>query len=558
MAAEARVGQSREANAREGAIDGNPRRLVPDAAMLLGMNTGELDMKNKISISPLTRIEGHLAIHAKTETTANEKSKNKKQSRVSEAYCEGELFRGFETILTGRDPLDAQQITQRICGVCPTPHGIASTQAQEMAYGIKPTHNGRLLQNLMLAANYLHSHLVHFYQLSALDFVDVKAVLQYKGKDRLLNSLKQWIESAIARNDVFPAAPFLPRYEVPYIADVGINVSLVAHYVQALEVRKIADEMSAVFAGRVPHSTALVPGGVTQVPTLERILSYKARLQKVMAFAESVYVPDLLEVAKIFPQYFDIGRGRDNFLAYGVFPMDDNGSSTFMKGGAVIGGKWESLNQENILEEVGYSRFSSSAARHPKDGQTIAEAEKANAYTWIKAPRYHGEAMETGPLARIMVNYLDPSGSWIKGEVDAFLASAKLPVAKLNSVLGRHVARGLEILWVGKQAEKWLAELDVDGPPAREFAIPKSGAGYGLTEAPRGALGHWLSIDNYRIKNYQCVVPTTWNCSPRDDKGQPGPIEYALVGTIVEDPDQPIEVARVVRSFDPCIACAVH
>ena len=515
-------------------------------------------MKKTISISPLTRIEGHLAVHAKTETAANGKgNKGKDETRVSEAYCEGELFRGFETILKGRDPLDAQQITQRICGVCPTPHGIASIQAQEMAYGIKPTHNGRLLQNLILAANYLHSHILHFYHLSALDFVDVKALLQYKGTDRLLLSLKQWVEESLARKEVFPAAPFLPRYEVNYITSLDVNVSLLAHYVQALEVRKIADEMSAVFAGRVPHSTALVPGGVTQVPTMERILSYRARLRKVMEFAEGVYVPDLLEVAKVFPQYFEIGRGRNNFLSYGVFPMDDNGNK-FIKAGAVIDGKWEALNQENILEEVGYSRFSQSPGRHPKDGQTIPEAEKANAYTWIKAPRYRGQPMEVGSFPRIMVNYLDPSNTWIKSEIDAFLASAKVPAEKLNSVLGRHVARGLETLWVGKQAEKWLDELDVDGPPTMNFTIPQTASGYGLTEAPRGALGHWLSIENYVISNYQCVVPTTWNCSPRDDKGQPGPIEHALVGTIVEDPAQPIEVARIVRSFDPCIACAVH
>jgi Ni,Fe-hydrogenase I large subunit len=512
-------------------------------------------MKNTISISPLTRIEGHLAIHAKTETATN--GKGRKQSRVSEAHCEGELFRGFETILRGRDPLDAQQITQRICGVCPTPHGIASIQAQEMAYGITPTHNGRLLQNLILAANYLHSHIIHFYHLSALDFVDVKAVLQYKGKDRTLLDLKQWIEAALARNDVFPAAPFLPRYEVPYIADADVNVSLVSHYVQALEARKIADEMSAVFAGRVPHSTALVPGGVTQVPTMERIVSYRSRLRKVMEFCESVYLPDLLTVAKIFPQYFDIGRGRDNFLCYGVFPMDGSGNN-FMKGGAVIDGKWEALNQENIQEEVGYSRFTNSPARHPKDGETMPEAEKANAYSWVKAPRYRGQAMEVGTLARVMVNYLDPSGTWLKKEVDGFLASVKLPIEKLNSVLGRHALRGLEALWVGTQAEKWLSELEVDGPPTCNFSIPRTASGYGLTEAPRGALGHWLSIDNYLIKNYQCVVPTTWNCSPRDDKGEPGPIEHALVGTVVEDPTQPIEVGRVVRSFDPCIACAVH
>ena len=191
-------------------------------------------------------------------------------------------------------------------------------------------------------------------------------------------------------------------------------------------------------------------------------------------------------------------------------------------------------------------------------GQTIPSPKKANAYSWIKAPRYRGQPMEVGALARVMVNYCDPSETWIKKEVDRFLAQVRVPAAKLVSVLGRHVARGLETLWVGNQAMQWLEEVEVDGAPTRDFAIPEQAAGCGLTEAPRRALGHWLAIENHLIKHYQCVVPTTWNCSPRDDNGQPGPVEQALVGTMVDDPAQPIEVGRIVRSFDPCIACAVH
>jgi Ni,Fe-hydrogenase I large subunit len=510
-------------------------------------------MSNTISISPLTRIEGHLAVHATTKLSGG----HKKMARVVEAHCEGEMFRGFERILEGRDPLDAQQITQRICGVCPIPHGLASIRAQEMAYGISPTNNGRLLQNLILAANYLHSHILHFYQLAGLDFVDVKAVLAYNGKDRLLVSLKEWVEGALARKEVFPAAPFLPRYEGNYVKNADLNLSLLGHYAQALEIRRTCDEMAAVFGARVPHSTALVPGGVTQVPSMERILAYRSRLKKVLEFATHVYVPDLLEVAKEFPQYFDIGRGYGDFLSFGVFLQDGDGNK-FIKPGATIGGKWEALDQEQILEDVGYSRFSQSSGLHPKDGHTIPSAKKERAYSWIKAPRYRGQPMEVGALARVMVNYHDPSGTWIRKEVDAFLAKVGVPADKLVSVLGRHVARGLETLWVGKQALQWLEELEVDGAPTRDFTIPKTAAGYGLTEAPRGALGHWLAIENHLIKHYQCIVPTTWNCSPRDDKGQPGPIEQAIVGVIVEDPAQPIEVGRIVRSFDPCIACAVH
>jgi ferredoxin hydrogenase large subunit/hydrogenase large subunit len=510
-------------------------------------------MSNTISISPVTRIEGHLAVHAKTEPAPD----GKKGARVLEAHCEGEMFRGLERILQGRDPLDAQQITQRICGVCPIPHGIASIRAQEMAYGITPSHNGRLLQNLILAANYLHSHILHFYQLAGLDFVDVKALLSYGGKDKLLLSLKEWAAGAIARKEAFPAAPFLPRYEGQYVKNQDINLSLLGHYVQALDVRRTCDEMAAVFGARVPHSTSLVPGGVTQVPTVERILSYRSRLKRIAAFVEHVYLPDMLEVAKEFPQYFDIGRGCGNFLSFGVFLQSDSGQK-FIKPGAVVGGKWEPLAQERILEDVGYSRFAQPSGLHPHAGQTIPSPHKDKAYSWIKAPRYGGQPMEVGALARVLVNYHDPSGTWIKKEVDAFLASAKVPVEKLVSVLGRHVARGLETLWVARQSFRWLDELEVDGAPTRDFTIPRTASGYGLTEAPRGALGHWLSIENHLIKSYQCIVPTTWNCSPRDDQGRPGPVEQAIAGTIVDDPAQPIEVGRIVRSFDPCIACAVH
>ena len=300
-------------------------------------------MNKTISISPVSRIEGHLAVHAKIGPSVG----NQKGARVLEAHCEGEMFRGFERILEGRDPLDAQQITQRICGVCPIPHGIASIRAQEMAYGIVPTNNGRLLQNLVLAANYLHSHILHFYQLAALDFVDVKALLGYSGKDRLLASLKEWVEGALARKEVFPAAPFLPRYEGTYVKDADVNLSLLGHYVKALEIRRTCDEMAAVFGARVPHSTALVPGGVTQVPTVERIMAYRSRLKKVLDFAQYVYVPDLLEVAKGFPQYFEMGRGYGNFLCFGVFLQDEIGNK-FIESGAVIGGKWEKLDQEQI------------------------------------------------------------------------------------------------------------------------------------------------------------------------------------------------------------------
>ncbi|MBN1488288.1 MAG: nickel-dependent hydrogenase large subunit [Phycisphaerae bacterium] len=512
-------------------------------------------MIGTVSISPLTRIEGHLAIHASTEPAG---TGDEQGFRVSEARCEGEMYRGFEQILVGRDPMDAQQITQRICGVCPVSHGIASVQAQEMAYGIHPTRNGRLLQNLILAANYLQSHILHFYHLAALDFVDVTAVLAYEGVDRTLQALKTWVATSLARKDVFPAAPFLPRFEAEYVKDADRNIALLAHYVQALEMRRVCHEMGAIFGARLPHTTALVPGGCTQVPTMAGILEYQSRLKRVLGFIEATYLPDLLEVAKEFPDYFEMGVGYNNYLCYGVFPMDDGYTDRFLRPGVVMDGAWEALDPSAIREDVAQSRYANAAPKHPSQGESQPQANKSDAYSWIKAPRYKGSPMEVGPLARVMANYLSPKDSFVKAEVDAFLSQVELPAEKLRSVLGRHVARGLETKWIARQAFRWLDELQIDEPPTRDFELPKTGSGVGLTEAPRGALGHWLAIKDYRIERYQCVVPTTWNCSPRDSAGKPGPVEKALEGTKVRDEAQPIEVGRVVRSFDPCLACAVH
>jgi Ni,Fe-hydrogenase I large subunit len=511
-------------------------------------------MTQSVSVNPLTRIEGHLAVHVETEPISGDEPQG---HLVKEARCEGEMYRGFEQILRGRDPLDAQQITQRICGVCPIAHGMASVRAQEMAYGIKLPRNGRLLQNLLFAAEFLHSHILHFYHLAALDFVDVTAILKYTGADRALKAVKAWVESAVARQDSFAAAPLLPRYEADYVKSDDRNVALLAHYVEALEIRRVCHEMGAIFGARLPHSTALVPGGVTQVPTMERVLSYTARLKKVLNFVEAVYLPDLLEVAKEFPGYFDVGRGCTNFLCYGVFETNDSGEK-FIPPGVVIDGKWEKFDPAHIAEDVGHSRYTAGSPLHPSAGATTPEPNRSGAYSWLKAPRYKGRAMEVGPLARVVTAYMNPGATWAKQDVDAFRNPLNLPVEKLFSVLGRHVARGMEARWIGNQALKWLDEIEIDAPATCEFKLPQKASGYGLTEAPRGAIGHWISIEDHRISNYQCVIPTTWNCSPRDAQGQPGPVEKALEGTRIAKRDQPIEVGRVVRAFDPCLGCAVH
>lgn len=513
-------------------------------------------MAKEIKLSPLTRIEGHMSIH----TSAEEIFDNGVTAfRISEAKCEGEMFRGIEKILQGRDPLDAQQITQRICGVCPISHGISAVEALENAFNITPLNNGRLLQNLILAANYIQSHIMHFYHLSALDFVDVKAVLKYNGRDRVLTDLKMWVEQALARKDIFPAAPFLPRYEVDsYVKDDTANYGLLGSYVKAFKMRNIAHEMAAVFGAKMPHSTAIVPTGCTQTPDIERILAYKTRLDKLIDFINETYIPDLMLAANAFPEYWNIGESYNNYLSFGVFRMENSTGPQIKKyihQGVVINNEPGSFQPDMITEDVKYSRYSSQSGLNPSIGLTVPDSKKG--YSWIKAPRYGGHPMQVGPLARLMVNYYGKN-DFIKKELDKVLSSVNLPAEKMNSVLGRHLSRGLEALWVSQQASLWLEEIELDGQPAEDFEIPENCSGIGFTEAPRGALGHWAGIENRIIKRYQCIVPTTWNCSPRDDKGQPGPVEKALENIIVEDPDQPIEVGRVVRSFDPCIACAVH
>ncbi len=516
-------------------------------------------MATRLEISPVTRIEGHLAIQTDAEAVTG--AQGHSVWRIVRARCQGEMFRGFETLLVGREPLDAQQITQRICGVCPIPHGLASVRAQEMAYGIKPSPNGRLLQNLILAANTLQSHVLHFYQFVVPDFVDVSAVARYAGRDGALAGLKAWVEGGLAHakaaQEAFPAAPLLPQAAAGDLAGGDLAYALLGHYAEALEMRRATDEMGAVFAARLPHSTSIVPGGCTQTPSEERIGSYRSRLQRIAEFLERAMLPDAVALARAFPRYWNLGAGYGHMLCYGSFEQGDDGRH-LLAPGVLRDGKWEALDATAIAEDVAFSWFASPSKLHPSRGETKADPRKANGYSWIKAPRYKGLPMEVGPLARILVNYRSPHAWPGKPEVDALLKRLGVGPERLVSVMGRIVCRALEATILARQARQWLGQIEPNGPPARDFKRVKRGSGFGLIEAPRGSLGHWLSIEEGTIQRYQCLVPTTWNCSPRDDAGQPGPLEKALEGVEVADRDNPVEAGRVVRSFDPCLACAVH
>jgi len=510
----------------------------------------------KVLLDPITRIEGHLSIELDVQN-----------GKVVDAKSRGDMFRGFEMILKGRNPVDANQITQRICGVCPISHGLASSKCLDDAFGIKPNKNGRILRNLILAANYLQSHILHFYHLAALDFVDITAILQYKGSDAGLVKLKEWAKNELqvkkGRVDaISTVGPFLPRYGGldgggHYIKDVDTNISAIAGYVKALDIRMKAHKMVALFGGRVPHAIGLVPGGVTQVPTSSNIREYKKLLKEVEKFVNTTYTDHIIAVAKTFPEYFTLGK-YSNFLSYGVFDKDEDRKEYMFEQGVVYGGaKLEKFDSAKIREQVKYSRYNSGSNLHPLKGETNPDPRKGGAYTWLKAPRYNEAPMEVGPLARVAVAYLSGNKA-VKNELDAVLKIFHADVPAAFSVLGRHASRLIEAKLIAKQAYGWLDELEKGGAPRSTYDIPDTGEGEGITEAPRGALGHWIVVKGKKIENYQCVVPTTWFCGPRDDRGVKGPVEEALMGTPIADNNNPIEAARVVRSFDPCIACAVH
>jgi ferredoxin hydrogenase large subunit/hydrogenase large subunit len=500
-----------------------------------------------IELNPVTRIEGHLSVKVDIQ-----------DGKVASAFVAGEMFRGFERILVGRDPLDAQHITQRICGVCPVEHGVASVLAQEMAYQLTPPPNGVLARNLIQAANFIMSHISHFYLLSGVDFVDVAMIADYKGSDPALAALQGWVKAQQASHAILPAAPFLPRYAAKYLQEADTNFLALRHYLDALDMRALAHRMGAIFAGKLPHAATLVPGGITEKVTALKICEYRSALDTLRWFIDNAYLPDVAAVAKAFPEYFSMGKGCGNFLAYGVFPDATDSGAKLLPGGVLLDGKLQPVDEKAITEDVARSRYSSASGLRPADGETVAAPDKSGAYSWLKAPRYNGRVMEVGALARVLVAYHDGRNVAIRRVVEALLKQLGREPGDLNSVLGRHAARALECKFIADQCAQWLDQMTPDGVAFADFSVPESGRGYGLTEAARGALGHWLEIGGSKIRNYQCVVPTTWNCSPRDDRDVPGAMEQALGGLTVADAANPIEAARVIRSFDPCLACAVH
>ncbi|MEJ2738290.1 MAG: nickel-dependent hydrogenase large subunit [Dehalococcoidia bacterium] len=502
----------------------------------------------KITVDPITRIEGHLKIEVVTENGV-----------VKDANSAGMMFRGIELILQGRDPRDAQRYTQRICGVCPTSHSIAATLNLDSAFGVsdKIPDNGRIIRNLILGAAHIADHILHFYHLTALDYVDVTKIAGYEGNDSTLNSVKEFA----LRGEL---APFVPRYEGDYRLSDQMNIDALAHYVKALEMRRKGQEMLTIFGGKMPHNMGVIPGGVTETVTVDKIASFLWKLNELRDFINDVYIPDVLAVAEAYPDYFEIGAGCGNLLSYGSFDLDGTNPDytkrdRLLKQGTVSTDlKLEAIDTNKIMEHVKHSWYdNSSTGKHPTQGETKPSYGKNGAYSWVKSPRYDGRVYEVGPLARMVVTYAsgDPA---VKALVDSVLNRFKAGPAALFSVLGRHAARALYTKHLADTMPGWLLQLKPGEPAYVDYEIPDESKGMGLVDAARGALGHWIEVKDKKIANYQCVVPSTWNLCPRDDMGQPGPVEQALIGTKIKDENNPFEIGRIVRSFDPCLACAIH
>jgi len=555
--------------------------------------------KKHIVIDPITRIEGHLRIEAVVD----------ENNTVVDAYSSSTMFRGVEEILKGRDPRDAGLLAMRICGVCTGTHYQRSIEAVENAFGITVPKNARLVRNLIQGSLYVHDHVVHFYHLAALDYVDVVSALSADPKKTAAEARK-WaavagVEPFVDGEGEFKAvqdriAKFVKQGRLgifghgywgnaSYKLTPEQNLLAVTHYLQALDLQRDAAKMMAIFGGKNPHPQSIVVGGVTCVQDIEnpaRIALFKDLLLGFTKFIKQAYLPDVYMAGTMYADEAleGIGGGLKNYMSYGDYRLDDTGfynAALLFPSGIVYNGdlgSYEELNQENITEDVTHSWYEGYKPLHPYDGQTIpnytgfgrkengiAYLDTEKKYSWIKAPIYKDTRIEVGPLARMVVG-VAKGDERITKYVTGFLKRGKLPTSVLFSTVGRTAARAIETELIADAMVEWVDELQAntysgDLRTWTEFDFDKVSAhtkGYGLGEAPRGSLGHWVRIKEGEIVNYQAVVPSTWNAGPRDSKGRMGAYEASLIGTKLADADQPLEIIRTIHSFDPCIACAVH
>ncbi|MCB2182499.1 MAG: nickel-dependent hydrogenase large subunit [Desulfobulbaceae bacterium] len=551
-------------------------------------------MAERITIDPITRIEGHLRIDAEVDG-----------GKISKAWSSGQMWRGIEVILQGRDPRDAWLFTQRICGVCTTVHALASVRAVENALGLEIPKNAQYIRNLVQSIHCLHDHIVHFYVLSALDWVDVVSALQADPAKTaaLAQSLSEWPGNSVKR---FKAV----KEKVKAIVDSGqlgpfsnaywghpamtlppeANLMAVSHYLEALDYQRKANKALAIISGKNPHIQNFSVGGVTAAINLdneatlnmERLYWVKQLVQEVQGFINQVYLPDIVAVGALYKDWLQYGAGVTNYLAVPDMVLDTKGTKFDLPGGTIFDGDLATVKpitsfndkyfEDNVVESIAHAWYDGDWTRHPYEEDTVpkyTDFQDDGKYTWLKAPRFQGRPMQVGPLAQLLVGYAQGHELTVKSVDNALnlvssVAGVQVGPAVLHSTPGRHVARAVRASMMAELALKhWQLLVDNVGRGDLEIFNPPTfpqgeQRGYGFHEAPRGALSHWIVIRDGKIKNYQCVVPSTWNAGPRDEAGQAGPYEASLVGNPMADAEKPLEVLRTIHSFDPCIACAVH
>ncbi|MCP3984001.1 MAG: nickel-dependent hydrogenase large subunit [bacterium] len=565
------------------------------------MATATSDGTTRVVVDPITRIEGHLRIEAMLDD----------RGTIEDAISSGTMWRGIEVILKGRDPRVAWAFTERICGVCTTVHALASIRSVENALAIEIPANANIIRNIMFLTQIVQDHVVHFYQLHALDWVDVVSALSadpaatatlnqsiapgwHKATTGYYADTKKTLQRFVDSGQlgIFANAYWgHPGYKLPPEA----NLMAVAHYLEALNWQKEIVKIHTIFGGKNPHPNYLV-GGMPCVINLdddsaigmEKLNQVKGLIDEAVYMIDHMYIPDLLAIASFYPEWTEIGGGLGNYMAYGDLPQNPSGdpASFLFPRGAILDKNLaevlpvDPLDPEEIQEEITHSWYKypdGETSLHPSTGVTepdytgpkppYDQLDENAAYSWLKTPRWRGHAVEVGPLARMLVGYAAGRDEF-RDVVDMALGKLKLPATALFSTLGRTAARGLEsklcVGWLMDEYERLVANIKAGITATANTDLwepsswPREARGYGLTEAPRGALGHWIHIKDEKIENYQAIVPSTWNASPKDARGQKGAYEAALVGTPMADAEQPLEILRTIHSFDPCLACASH
>lgn len=551
-------------------------------------------MSTRIVIDPVTRIEGHLRIDVEID-----------KGSVQNSWASGTMWRGIEKILVDRDPREAWIYTQRFCGVCTTVHAMASVRAVENALKLEIPLNAQYIRNIILIAHAMHDHIVHFYHLSALDYVDVVSAL--KGDPAQTSALAETL-SAWPRNSKmeFKAVKdkvtgFVSRGNLGIFAngywghpamrlDPNVNLLALTHYMQALEFQRLSNQVVAILGGKTPHIQNLAVGGVANAINLDnqhtlnmqKLANIKGMLDSVTKFVEEVYFPDACAIAALYADWFNYGAGVKNYLAIPDLPTDVKGTTFDLPGGMIFDGSMGSLVPltshtderliNGITEGVTHSYYNGVVDLPPWKGETephYSDWAENGKYSWVKSPRFEGKPMQVGPLSQVLVGYQAKHAltqKWTNkalGIINA-LSKRNIGVNDFQSTMGRMIARAIRAAVLSELAVKhWQLLVDnIAGGDTRIFNEPVFPVGeihgVGFHEAPRGTLSHWAVIRDGKIANYQAVVPTTWNAGPRDEKNQKGPYEASLIGNPVADADKPLEVLRTVHSFDPCLACAVH